>query len=196
MSRFWTIPAVLGMAVLGPGTGTAGAAETGPAAGERCAEAPARAETRERLFGDLARAPDPAAGQAAEEAIWQFWSSAPDARAQALLDTVHERRRWHDLAAAEQAAQALTNYCPDYPEGWNQLATVLFLRDRPKESLEAVARTLALEPNHFGALAGKALILMRQGRVAPAQAALRRAVEIHPWLRERDLLLPEAGQDH
>src|SRR5690606_31046067 len=83
---------------------------------------------------------------------------------------------------------------PDYAEGWNQRAFIRFLRDDPDGSLEDIERTLALEPLHFAALAGKAMILMRQGRIEPGQEALRRAVEIHPWLKERAMLLPPPGR--
>jgi hypothetical protein len=51
-----------------------------------------------------------------------------------------------------------------------------------------VAKILSLEPRHFGALAGKALINMRQQDWQGALDALRRAVEIHPFLKERHLI--------
>ena len=53
---------------------------------------------------------------------------------------------------------------------------------------------LALEPKHFGALAGKARILMRQGRVSLGQKALREAIDIHPWIAERTMLIEVPGQ--
>ncbi|GMG81444.1 hypothetical protein LNKW23_06570 [Paralimibaculum aggregatum] len=150
----------------------------------------ARADLRAALLGQLASAASEAEGRAAEEALWQLWSAAPGDAAQALLDRVHDRRRWYDLAAAEAAARALTRLCPDYAEGWNQLATVLFQRGEGEAALAAIAETLAREPAHFGALSGRALILLGQGRGAAAQAALRAAVALHPWLRERHLLAP------
>ena len=54
-------------------------------------------------------------------------------------------------------------------------------------------RTLELEPRHFGALAGLFLVLFRRGRVEQANAALVQAVRIHPWLKERTMLPPDAG---
>jgi hypothetical protein len=54
---------------------------------------------------------------------------------------------------------------------------------------------LELEPKHFGALAGKAVILIRQGSMAIAQATLRKAVAIHPFLKERHLLIEPKGRD-
>jgi len=162
---------------------------------ETCATLPDRSAERTALFARLAAAPTEAAGRAAEEAIWRFWSTAPDARAQELLDRIHDRRRWHDHAAALAAAEALTAYCPAYAEGWNQKATVLFVMERPEAALAAADEALAREPKHFGALAGKALILMAAGRAQAGDRALARAVAIHPWLRERGLLAVPPGTD-
>jgi hypothetical protein len=52
-------------------------------------------------------------------------------------------------------------------------------------------RTLELEPRHFGALAGLFLVLFRRGRIEQANAFLVRAVQIHPWLKERSMLPPD-----
>jgi tetratricopeptide (TPR) repeat protein len=98
-----------------------------------------------------------------------------------------------DYGSALAALTKLTERAPDYAEGWNQRAIVLFLMGDYDLSLEAIERTLQLEPEHYAALAGKGIILLQQGRDAPAQEALRRALAIDPWLKERGLItnLPE-----
>ena len=50
---------------------------------------------------------------------------------------------------------------PDYVEGWNQRATVLFMLGRDTESVRDIQQVLRIEPRHFGALAGLGLIHMR-----------------------------------
>lgn len=165
-----------------------------PAAGqdggaESEAEAPAP-EDREALFTALAAAATEAEAREIEGALWELWLTAPDPEAQALLDRALERRRWGDLEAAIEALDQLIAGWPDYAEGWNQRATVRFLRGEDDLSLADVEETLRREPRHFGALAGKALILIRQGRPAEAQLALIEAIRIDPWLRERSLLQP------
>lgn len=41
---------------------------------------------------------------------------------------------------------------------------------------------------HYAALAGKGIILIQQGKNVEAQASLKRAIEIGPWLKERNLV--------
>ena len=153
-------------------------------------EAAPEAADREALFAALAAAGTEAEARAVEQEIWDLWLTAPEPEAQALLDRALDRRRWGDYEAAIEALDELIAGWPDYAEGWNQRATIRFLRGEDALSLEDVAETLKREPMHFGALAGKALILLRQGKPAEAQLVLIEALKIDPWLRERGLLRP------
>ncbi len=154
---------------------------------------PARAEIRAALFDALVTAKTEKVGRAAEAAIWAHWNEAPDANAQALLDLAHQRMRVYDNAGAIEVLDKLVLYAPDYAEGWNQRAFAHFRMEKFDKSLEDIASTLAREPKHFGALAGKVRILLRQGRAILAQKALREAVDANPWLRERRML-PDAAE--
>jgi hypothetical protein len=71
---------------------------------------------------------------------------------------------------------------------------VLFLAGAWDASLEMIERTLKLEPKHYGAMAGKGLILMMQGHDAESQKALKEALAINPWLKERNLISDEPGR--
>ena len=46
---------------------------------------------------------------------------------------------------------------------------------------------LELEPRHFGALSGRALIYLQQGKRALAIKDMAAAVAVHPFLSERQL---------
>lgn len=120
--------------------------------------------------------------------IWEIWLTAPDEPSQELLDEALQRRRSLDFLGAFAALDRLVEYYPDYAEGWNQRATIHFMRGDYAASLADVAETLAREPRHFGALSGKAVILFRQGKTGLGELALRRALREHPWLRERAIL--------
>lgn len=151
---------------------------------------------RARLFETLKNARSEQAGRAAEEAIWLFWMhNAPDAETEALVSRAMERREAYDFEAARLILDEVVAGAPDYAEGWNQRAFIHFLQEKLDKALEDLDRALELEPKHFGALAGKARILMQQGRFELGQKVLREAVEIHPWLKERGMLIPvPAGQ--
>jgi len=148
---------------------------------------------REWLFEVLRTAPSEGAGYAIEDQIWRFWMrQAPDRDSAELMNRIMERRQTYDFAGAMEYVNELVALAPQWSEAWNQRATVLFFQEKYDESLDAVERVLELEPKHFGALAGKAVILMQQGRVELGQKALRAALALHPWLKERHMLLPEA----
>ena len=127
--------------------------------------------------------------------MWQLWTQAPDAKAQALLDRGMEKRAGFDFMGALESLDALVAYCPDYAEGWNQRAFASFLaRDFPA-ALADLDRALTLDPAHIGALSGKGLTLIEMGRLAEGQEAIRAAVALHPWLAERALLDEPPGTD-
>ena len=166
-----------------------------PALAQPCpAPDPALAAERAPLFGALAEAPTEMRGREIADRIWRSWHVAPDPHAQDLLDTAKRRLREADYAEAERLLTELVAYCPDYAEGWNQRAFARFLAGDLDDALGDLDRTLELEPRHFGALAGRALALLRQGRAELGQQALRAAVAVNPWITERYLLAEPPGE--
>lgn len=150
------------------------------------------AAERQWLFEALRTAPTERLGRFVEDQIWRYWlRQAPDRASYEMMQEAMERRSSYDYAGAMEVLDRLKDRAPNWAEVWNQRATVLFHQEKYDRSLRAIARTLELEPKHFGALAGKALVYMRQGRAELAQKALRRAVQIHPWLKERHMLATE-----
>jgi tetratricopeptide (TPR) repeat protein len=127
--------------------------------------------------------------------IWEHWLTAPDEAAQAVLDAAMERRAAYDFRGAIAETDRLIKNYPDYAEGWNQRATLYFLVGDYEASLADVAQVLAREPRHFGALAGKAMILFQQGKLPLAQIAVREALKVHPFLRERSILGANTGTE-
>lgn len=165
---------------------------------EACPPLPDRSVERADLLERLAQAPTPIEGQRAVGRVWQFWMTAPDPTAQALLDEGVAAIRYADYAKAETLLDELVAYCPAFAEGWNQRAFARFLRGRYYESLADIERVLAREPAHFGALSGKVQILIIQGRALAAQGVLRETFKTHPWMMNRGLLpnpAPEPGED-
>ena len=148
------------------------------------------ARERQRVFRSLRQAGTAAEGLAREMDVWRFWLEAPDEETATLMNRALDRRRKHDFSGALNHLDELVEHAPQWAEAWNQRATVLFEMGREDRSLADIEQVLRLEPEHFGAMAGQAIILMRQGRMRPAQSILRRAVEIHPFLAERAMIVP------
>ena len=71
---------------------------------------------------------------------------------------------------------------PRLGRGWNKRATVLYLLGEHDRSLADIERVLALEPRHFGALAGIGLIRIAKGASHPrgaGRASAGRSPSIH-----------------
>ncbi|MEM1100948.1 MAG: tetratricopeptide repeat protein [Pseudomonadota bacterium] len=130
--------------------------------------------------------------------LWQLWTAAPDAEAQALLDAGMQALRFGDYGSAAERLDALIAYCPDYAEGYNQRGFVHYLQFQFAEALTMLEAAEARSPRHTGVLTGMALTLIGLGRTEEAQAPLRRALRLNPWLSERALLtepLEPLGQE-
>lgn len=153
---------------------------------------------RERLYKILKTAKSEAGGRYVADSIWRNWmDSAPNSEVADLVAQAMERRRWYDYDSALEILNEVIEKAPDYSEGYNQRAYILFLQEKFDASLEDTDKTIELEPMHFAALSGKARILFHQGRHELAQKVLRDAVDIHPWIYERFLLVqpPEVGSE-
>lgn len=151
--------------------------------------------SRDDLFRQLRKAMTAQEGRLAEDAVWRMWMAmAPSIDVARAVTDAMDARESYDFDKALSILDRVVMQAPGYSEGWNQRAFIRFLKGDPDGALEDIERALELEPKHFAALAGKATILMQQGRMELSQKALRQAVEIHPWLRERSMLLPVPGE--
>jgi Tfp pilus assembly protein PilF len=101
-----------------------------------------------------------------------------------MQDAMRQRRSY-DFAGAIEILNQVIALDPAYAEAWNQRATVYFHQGNYEASLEDIATTLELEPRHFGALAGRAVIRLYQLKSALALQNIIEASKIHPYLKER-----------
>jgi tetratricopeptide (TPR) repeat protein len=150
------------------------------------------AEERAALFAALAAAKSDAEAREIEERLWTFWRSLADDESRQLLEQSRDAQLRFDYAEALLYNNAVVKHAPQFAEGWNQLGYVYFLAGQYDNSLDAIEHVLALEPMHYAALAGKGIILYYAGKVEEAQAPLRRALAINPWLKERNLVGKES----
>ncbi|MCE2392509.1 MAG: tetratricopeptide repeat protein [Proteobacteria bacterium] len=87
---------------------------------------------------------------------------------------------------ALEAFDSIVRAAPGFAEGWNKRATLYWLLGEHEASVRDIERTLALEPRHFGALSGLAMIRQEQGQVFDALDALERIARIHPHMPQLD----------
>ena len=160
-----------------------------------CPQAPDHVAAQSDLLDRIAAADSQAQAQGLSNRLWQLWLDAPDRPSQEMLDAGMRARSLGDMLRALDRFETLVNYCPFYAEGYNQRAFTRFLAGDYAAALPDLDRALALNPAHVGALSGKALTLLRMGREAEGQAALRAALDLNPWLAERALLRDAPGED-
>ena len=149
-------------------------------------------EQLDGLFDQLAVAEDEASARELANEIWTIWTQPPN---EAIAERVSEIIQNSGLAgpfSRMPLIESLVMDYPDYPEGWNLRATARFFGGDNAGALSDIEEVLKREPRHFGALAGRAVILQAQGKGAEALAAIRQALAIHPFLPERQLF-PETA---
>lgn len=131
------------------------------------------------LFDQLAQ-PDLPNWQIVEQDIWLEWSKSGSPAMDLLLKRGRDAMEEGDFAVAVEHLTALTDHAPDFAEGFNSRATVYFQMGLYGPSMADIARTLELNPRHFGALSGLGTILEELGQADRALSAYRAAHAIHP----------------
>lgn len=134
------------------------------------------------LFGDLLEATAPADAAPVEGQIWTIWLETEDKSVAELLESGMERMAHGDFSAAVKAFDQVVAMAPDFAEGWNKRATVHYLMNNFQQSLEDIAKTLELEPRHFGALSGRGLVYIKLDDLQSALTAFEEALDVHPQM--------------
>ncbi|KAB2863198.1 MAG: hypothetical protein F9K43_19245 [Bauldia sp.] len=164
-------PEVVEPAVAAPGTVPAEAAPE-----------ESRAVRIDRLIETLRATKDERAGRDAERALLELWLASGSDTVDLLMSWSLKAMENKNYALALDFLDRITIMKPDYAEGWNKRATVHFLLDDYGRSLADIARVLELEPRHFGALSGLALVFRGLEQNQRAIAAYRQALAIDPYL--------------
>ncbi len=136
----------------------------------------------EALFARLKAAPDARAAEEVEAAIWHIWVQSDDEVIGMLMSQGLAAMRRRDLRAALGKSDQIVKIAPAFAERWNKRATVHYLLGDFPGSLHDIARTLKLEPRHFGALSGRGLVLLELDQQAGALESFEAALEVHPNL--------------
>ncbi len=147
-----------------------------------CLALPAGAGSAERidqLFAALQKA-GPDEWQVIEAEIRDLWSDSGSPTLNLLLERGYGALESGDSKAAIEHFTALIDHAPDFAEAWNGRATAYFAAGLYGPALDDIAHALALEPRHFGALTGLAMILGESGRREQALEAYRAVLALSP----------------
>lgn len=153
-------------------------------------DAAVRAQRLDSLFVVLKGAKDQDEGDAIVGDIWKIWLQSGSADLDARMEHATKLMAHGLPQPALGALDEIIAAAPQWAEAWNKRATVLFLLGEYDRALADIERVLALEPRHFGALAGIGMIRMEKGDLRAALAAFRRALAVNPFLKERLGLIP------
>ena len=142
-------------------------------------EARAQQEELDALFAELAE-PEQEEWRRIESEIVRHWSRSGSDAMDLLLERGQTAMEAGDWPGAVEHLSALVDHAPDFAEGWNARATAFYMMDEYALAMADVERVLALNPRHFGALSGLAIMLESTGDDDLALKAQRAAQAIHP----------------
>ena len=145
-----------------------------------CISAEARADPElDALFALLKQA-DRETAREIEMRIVRSWSESGSPSMNLLLAKGRKAMAEGRHREAIRHLSALVDHAPDFAEGWNARATAHYLIGQHELSLNDIGRTLMLEPRHFGAISGYAMIMEALGNHAAALKAHEMVQELYP----------------
>jgi len=138
----------------------------------------------DNLFVELKHEGSADAARGIADRIRREWQDSGSATINLLI-------QWADKAISEEKNAAALDYLdeairlkPDYVEAWNRRATLHFKMGNYRKSMSDINQVLAIEPRHFGALAGMAAILAQTGRDEMAMKAWEKFLDVYPTERQ------------
>lgn len=152
-------------------------------------EAVAAAATCLGCIGDASLSPslapllhhaDPAVTAAAELALWGVWFRSGSASSQSRIGRAVLLVQKEQLDEAVALLNAIIAGDPGFAEAWNQRAIAWYLRSDFCRSMADCKQVMALNPYHFGAMAGMGHCFAHLGRHAEALDCYHAALAIHP----------------
>lgn len=144
----------------------------------------ASSSNMDALFQRLRTTPSAEEAEAIEVTIRHVWSQSGRHGVDALMVRAVEAIHSNNYDGALETLDRIVTAAPDYAEGWNLRATVHYLREDYGRAVTDIERVLALEPRHFGALAGLGRIFLELEDKKAALTAFEMALSIHPHLAE------------
>ncbi len=145
-----------------------------------------------QLFEQLKKSNNASLAFEIEMKIWNIWSTHPthDSLTQSLAKGSGLISKG-ELEAAYKIFSTIIESAPDWAEGWNKRATVLYLMGRYQESLKDIDEVLKRESRHFGALSGQGLVQIELKNYEKAIKSYQAVQKIYPSIRAAKVMIPQ-----
>ena len=156
------------------------------------------AESRDRnaelnqLFNQLKKSENASTAYEIEIKIWNIWSTHPiQKKLTDLLAAGSNLMSKGELELAYNIFSKIIETAPEWDEGWNKRATVLYLMGEYLDSLSDIKEVLRLEGRHFGALSGQALVQIKLKNYEKAISSYKAAQKIYPSIKAAEVMIPQ-----
>ena len=131
-----------------------------------------------------------------EKKIWKIWSIHPsnDRRGYRLTELLAQGSflmAKEELNKAYEIFSQIILVDPNWSEGWNKRATVLYLMGKYENSLDDIDEVLKRESRHFGALSGQALVQIQLKNYEKAINSYKAAQKIYPSIKGAEIMIPQ-----
>ena len=156
----------------------------------------ANSEERElelnKLFNQLKNYSNVSMAFEVEMKIWNIWSTHPSQeKLTQLLANGSNLMTQHKLNKAYETFSKVISLDPNWAEGWNKRATVLYMLGRHEESQEDINEVLKLEKRHFGALSGQGLVQIELKNYERAINSYKEVQKIYPSMQSPKIMIPQ-----
>ena len=145
-----------------------------------------------QLFNQLKKNKDSSIAFEIEMKIWNIWSIHPtQEKLTNSLAIGSNLMSKGELEVAYKIFSKIIESSPDWSEGWNKRATVLYLMGEYENSLSDIDEVLKRESRHFGALSGQALVQIKLKNYKKAINSYKAAQKIYPSIKAAEIMIPQ-----
>ena len=130
--------------------------------------------------------------QKIEMKIWNIWSTHPSRKK--LTRSLAKGSNLMSIGKLEKSYEVFStiiDIAPNWAEGWNKRATVLYLMGKYQDSLNDIDEVLKRERRHFGALSGQGLVQIELKNYEKAIESYQKAKKIYPLISSAKVMIPQ-----
>ena len=133
------------------------------------------------LFAQLRKAKSLEKASRIEAEIWAAWVYRGDELVDRHMSLGIQAMHAGALRLSLREFSTVIDLDKNFAEGWNKRATIHYMMGNFDESVKDIERTLALEPRHYGAISGMALIFDATQNASAALKAWQHVLEFTPY---------------